>query len=40
MIYDNKNIDYAVEQVKTMSADMGGTEVYAPLYDLLQQKPK
>lgn len=36
--YTNENIDKAVELVKKMDADMGGTEVYNPLFNLLTEK--
>lgn len=32
-------MDKAVAEVKRMSADMGGTEIYNPLRDLLISKP-
>jgi hypothetical protein len=36
--YSNKEVDRAVNEVKQMSADMGGTEIYSPLQNLLNAK--
>jgi hypothetical protein len=37
--YSDKEIDYACSNVKSMSADMGGTEIYYPLKQILERKP-
>lgn len=37
--YTDKEIKSATEKVKTMYADMGGTEIYQPLFNLITQKP-
>lgn len=37
--YTDKQIKAAIEKVKAMWADMGGTQIYQPLFDLIVQKP-
>ena len=37
--YSDKEVDSAVIKVKEMSADMGGTEIYNPLFNLITAKP-
>lgn len=37
--YNDKEVESAVLSIKMMSADMGGTEIYNPLFNLLSQKP-
>ena len=37
--YSDKEVNSAVISIKKMSADMGGTEIYNPLHNLITQKP-
>lgn len=37
--YSNTTVVAAIDKVKKMGADMGGTEIYAPLLQVLTQKP-
>lgn len=36
--YDTKKIEEAVNKIKKMTADLGGTEIYGPLNSLLNEK--
>lgn len=36
--YCKENLNHAIEKVKKMTADMGGTEIYAPLMNILRSK--
>ena len=37
--YSDKEVNDAVNRVKTMGANLGGTQIYDPLYNLVSQKP-
>ena len=37
--YSDKEVDKAVKMIKNMSADLGGTEIYHPLLNLITQPP-
>ena len=34
--YTDKNVEYAIAEVRKMSADMGGTEIYEPLDSVIK----
>ena len=38
--YSEKNLNNAVKKLKTFNADMGGTEIYAPLDFIYKKKPE
>ena len=37
--YSNKDVDAAVNRIKGMGANLGGTQIYEPLYNLVCHKP-
>ena len=37
--YGDNEVKQAVDKIKKMSADMGGTEIYQPLFNLISDKP-
>lgn len=36
--YDNTNLEKAIQNIKRMTADMGGTEIYSPLENIFKNK--
>lgn len=36
--YNNQDIDFAIQKIKTMEADMGGTQIYDPLKSIFEKK--